>query len=104
MQLNSFTKIIMYAMSAVSLAAGIGLGVFNISVGDMDSEIQCTLGKLAHDTRLCGAVGTLEGRDAIHRDPDRLESWACVNLTTFSEAKCKVLHLGTSNPNRKYRL
>lgn len=36
--------------------------------GDMDSEIQCSPSKLAHDTQLGGTVGTLEGKDAIQRD------------------------------------
>jgi len=44
----------------------------------------------------------LEGRDAIQRDLDRLESWAHANLMTFNTAKSKVRHMGRGK--HRYRL
>mgnify|MGYP001856120022 FL=1 len=77
---------------------------FNTFISDTDSGIERTLSKSVDDTKLCGAVNTPEGQDAIQRDLDRLKQWVRVNLMRFNKSKCKILHVGHSNSHCQYKL
>lgn len=50
--------------------------LFTIFVSDIDSGLECALSKIADDTKVCGAVDTLEGRAVIQKDLNRLKKWA----------------------------
>lgn len=83
-------------MSGVPHGSVLGLVLFNIFISDIDNWIKCTLSKFVGDTKLCGAVGTIERRNAIHRDPDRLEKWAHRNLIQQGQVQGIALGLGQS--------
>ena len=91
-------------MSSVPQGSVLGPVLFSILINDIDDRLKCTLSKFANETKLSGTVDTLEGRDDIQRNLNKLESWAHVNLRKFNIAKCEVLHLGQSDPKYVYRL
>jgi len=53
---------------------------------------------------MSGAVVILEGKDAIQRDLDKLETRANMNLMKFNKAKCRVLHQSQGDHQYQGRL
>ena len=51
-------------------------------------------------TILSGTADTLEGKDVIQSDLNRLERFAHVNLIKFNKVRCKDLQLDQDNPKQ----
>lgn len=81
-----------------------GLIMSNNFINDINSGTECAISKSEDDTKLSGTAYMPDGWEAIQRDLHRLKWWAHVNVVRFSVAKCRVLHLGCSNPRYQYIL
>lgn len=53
----------------------LGPAFFCVFINDLDSGVECTLSKFANDTKLGEVVDSLQCREALQSDLDRLEHW-----------------------------
>ena len=83
--------------SGVLQGSVLGPVLFNVSINDLEVGVQCPLSKFANDTKFGGAVDSLEGREALLKDLDRLESWAIPSHMKFNKIKYRILHLRQGN-------
>lgn len=78
--------------------------MFNFFVNDLDVGAECTLSKLADDSKLGGVFDTAETHAAIQRNLERLEKHANRNFAVFNKEKWEVLRTRRIHSTHQYEL
>lgn len=65
----------------------LGLVLYNIFITNLDAGLEGMLSQFAGSTKLGGAVNSLKGREALQRDPDKLDRWGITNHVKFNKGR-----------------
>ena len=88
--------------SGIPQGSVLGPTLFTIFVNDMPSHVVNKVMLFARDTKLyCSAPDSAAG---LQQDLDSLADWSEKWLLPFNASKCKVMHVGSRNPEREYHL
>lgn len=79
---------------APTLRWRLGPVLFNIFINYPHDGTECTLSKVADNTKLEGVADTPDSGTATQRDPDKLEKRAMRNIMKFNKGKCSIQLLG----------
>lgn len=86
-------------LSGIPQGSILGPVLFTIFINDLPDTIEGTCKIFADDTKLYGPT---EDSDIIQRDIYKLQEWSDRWNLYFNVTKCKVMHIGKSNPEREY--
>lgn len=93
-------------ISGVPQGSVLGPLLFVVIIKDINncSEQISILLKFADDTKVANRVSTADEREQLQSCLDKLVDWANTWCMKFNTEKCKVLHLGRSNPLQSYTM
>ena len=91
-------------LSGIPQGSVLGPILFVIFINGLPDVVRSTVKIVADDTKLFHAILTPEDREKLQQDLDHLLQWSQKWQLGFNEAKCKVLHLGSSNKGLDYQM
>ena len=90
--------------SGIPQGSVLGPLLFVCFINDMPSVVKSPVHLFADDTKLYRRVTTLEDHKALQDDLTNLEDWSTKWNLCFNTNKCKVMHIGHSNPQHEYMM
>ena len=90
--------------SGVPQGSVLGPILFLIYINDMLTGISSSGKLFADDSKLFREIRSIADRIALQEDLTKLQEWSQKWLLKFNEEKCKVMHIGRSNPHYDYQI
>ena len=91
--------------SGVPQGSVLGGPLFDVYIDDIDLIILIAfLRKFADDTKLAMLIKSRQDADRFQEEINNLYKWAQDWAMEFNIEKCKVMHVGRSNPGYKYNM
>ena len=90
--------------SGVPQGSVLGPILFLIYINDLLVGITSSGKLFADDSKLFRRIKNIADRIALQEDLLKLQEWSNKWLLKFNEGKCKVMHIGRSNPHYDYQL
>ena len=88
--------------SGISQGSVLGPTLFTIFVNDMPAQVTNSIKLFADDTKLNCRMP--DGGASLQVDIDALVKWSEKWLLPFNVSKCRVMHIGSHNPEQLYTL
>ena len=90
--------------SGVPQGSVLGPALFILFINDLPESVQGPVKIFADDTKIYHSVPLSAGSDHLQKDLDAVVTWSDIWQLPFNADKCKILHIGSSNPGHSYRM
>ena len=90
--------------SGVPQGSVLGPTLFIAVIHSLPDEIRSTVKVYADDTKVYRPITNPQDAEQLQEDLDRLVSWSNIWQLPFNIEKCKVMHIGNTNPKFEYSM
>ena len=91
-------------LSGVPQGSVLGPVLFLIYINDLEEGIENWILKFADDSKIFSRIQDADDRLRLQKDLNQLLEWSREWQMKFNVEKCKVMHVGSSNPRYTYEM